>query len=521
MYGTGSRTAEFGAHNILIKLSEKKRRFFTFGNMFNSKMIALLGKLDPGERRRFRKWLLSPYHNANPLLSKFYDYIDERKGFTERSLKKERAFVFLFGNLPFNDLVMRRLMSDFLYTLEDFLAHEERRESPAMKALLRARLYRRRRLPQAAGRHIEDAMQHIREKPEHDPHFFLDAYYAQEERLRQANSRDAALNLQEMNDHLSAFFVAEMLRNACTAASHQAIYRVDYQTPYLEIILADCTAGKYDHIPVIRLYHLCYRCLTQPENPEAFHALKALLPKADGWLPQEELRNLTMVAINYCIRQVNIDTSLFMREVFDLYRTGLEQEIFMENGEMSRFTYKNIVSAALTLGETVWTEEFVIRYAKFLSTAYRSDYERFCTAKLRYAQKDHTAALALLHNLAFDDVLLELGARVLLLKIYFENMEWRLLHHFLTTFERFVSRKKMLAYHAPNYLNIIQLTRRMIMLCNGQKPATPEEISILLTRIKSTRPLTEREWLEDMLTRFQTTPNNRNGSNDLDTPSIT
>lgn len=474
--------------------------------MFNSKMIALLEKLDPGERRRFRKWLLSPYHNASPLLSKFYDYIDERKGFTERTLKKERAFAFLFGDLPFDDLAMRRLMSEFLHTLEDFLAHEERRESPALKALMRARLYRRRQLPQAAGRHIEDAMQHIREKPEHDPHFFLDAYYVQEERLRQANSRDAALNLQEMNDHLSAFFAAEMLRNACTAASHRAIYRVDYQIPYLDAILDNCVAGTYDHMPVIRLYYLCYQCLTRTDAADAFQALKHMLPRADGWLPPEELRNLTMVAINYCIRRVNTDAPSFMREVFDLYRTGLSQRIFMENGEMSKFTYKNIVSAALTLGETAWTEDFITRNAALLPAAYREDYERFCLAKLRYAQNDHAASLALLHNLSFDDVLLELGARVLLLKIYFENREWRLLHNFLTTFERFVGRKKMLAYHAPNYLNIIQLTRRMMQLRNGQKPATPGEKSALLARIQSTRPLTEREWMEGMMARIQTEP---------------
>lgn len=475
--------------------------------MFNSKMIALLEKLDPGERRRFRKWISSPYHNTNPLLSKFYDYIDERKGFTERTLKKERVFAYLFGNVPFDDLIMRRLMSEFLHTLEDFLTHEERRESPALKALMRARLYRRRQLPQAAGRHIADAMHYIREQPEHGPHFFLDAYYVQEERLRQANSRDAVLNLQEMNDHLGAFFAAETLRNACTAASHRAIYRIDYQIPYLDAILENCVAGTYDHRPVIRLYYLCYQCLTRTDASDAFHALKDMLPRADGWLPQEELRNLTMVAINYCIRRVNTDAPSFMREVFNLYQTGLEQGVFMENGEMSKFTYKNIVSAALTLGETAWTEDFITRNAALLPAAYRGDYERFCLAKLRYAQNDHAAALALLHNLSFDDVLLELGARVLLLKIYFENGEWRLLNNFLTSFERFVSRKKTLAYHAPNYLNIIQLTRKIILFRNGQKPAGDEERNALLARIHSERPLTEREWLEDMLTR---TPNDVN-----------
>lgn len=471
--------------------------------MHNTKLIALLDKLDASERRWFKKWLHSPYHNASPTLSKFYDYLEGRKTFSEKTLKREHAFSHLFGDAPYDDLKMRRLMSEFLRVLETFLAYEARREQPAKRALSLARLYRSRQMPREANAWVEEATQCLEKQAERDAHFYLDSYLVQEEKLRQTNAREAVLNLQEMTDELCTFFAAEMLRNACTVVSHQAIFRADYKVPYIEAVLADCASGRYDHAPVIRLYFLCYQCLTQPDRTEDFQALKAMLPDAGRWLPMEELRSMTMATINYCIRRLNTDAPSFMRDVFEIYQTGLEQGVFLENGELSRFTYKNIVSAALALGETTWTEQFIHRYTPLLPPAHRNDYERFCTAKLCYRLRDYAAAQTLLHSVAFDDVFLDLNARVLLLKMYFENGEWRLLRGFLTAFERFVGRKKMLAYHAPNYLNIIHLTNRLMQIRSGQRIASLEDLTTLAEQIRTAKPLTERAWLEEMLESCQ------------------
>lgn len=66
------------------------------------------------------------------------------------------------------------------------------------------------------------------------------------------------------------FFVAELLRNACSAASHTAIYRADYQLPYLDVVLADCAQGRYDEVPLIKLYFHSYRCLSEATSDEHF-----------------------------------------------------------------------------------------------------------------------------------------------------------------------------------------------------------------------------------------------------------
>lgn len=465
--------------------------------MYHSKLISLYRSLSASELRRFKKWTNSPIHNFNPRISALCDFFEARETLTERSLGRHRAYAAVFGEQPYDDLKMRRLMSEFLGVLEDFLAYEAWHNKPAEQWLLLAKTYRQRQLPSEATASLRKAEADLAQQPLRDAQYFLHNYRLQEERLAQNPARDSALNLQEMTDELARFFVAELLRNACSAASHAAIYRTDYQLPYLEAVLADCEAGRYDAVPLIRLYFHSYRCLSQPKADEHFFAYKILLKDAAQWLSVHELRDVLLFGINYCIRRLNTDEPVFLREVFNLYQLGLEQETFLENGILSRFSYKNIVTAALKLGETDWVEQFLEQYSALLAPEFRAHYERFCRAKLSYQQRDYDRVQSLLHELSFDDVFLELDARVLLLKIYFETSEWRLLEGFLTAFERFVGRKKMLAYHAPNYRNIIQFSTKLMWWKSGKRNYTQDELKRLFEQIKTAKPLTERVWLLD------------------------
>ena len=463
--------------------------------MLQSKLISLFSTLSPAERRRFKKWVNSPIHNFNPKISTFYTFLETRSELSTRTLKRERAFAAVFGKQPYDDQQMRRLMSELLGVLENFLTHEAWLETPSEQWLSRAKIYRQRQLPDDATAYLNKAEEILDVQPLRDARYFLDHYRLQEERLAQNPARDSALNLQEMADELAHFFVAELLRNACSAASHSAIYRADYQLPYLDVVLADCAAGRYDEVPLIRLYFHSYRCLSESTADEHFFVYKNLLPDAANWLTKGDLRDVLLFGINYCIRRLNTDAPVFLCDVFDLYKLGLEQGTFLENGLLSRFSYKNIATAALKLGETAWVEQFLEDYSPLLSHEFRAHYERFCRAKLCYQKGDYGKVQTLLHDLAFEDVLLELNARLLLLKIYFETSEWRLLEGFLISFERFVSRKKMLAYHAPNYRNIIQLTTKLMLWKRSKRPFAIEELENLRHQINTGKPLTEKEWL--------------------------
>jgi hypothetical protein len=463
--------------------------------MFESKALRILQTLSPAERRRFKKWIQSPIHNPNDRISALYFYIDQKNEWTERSLNKEKAFAVLYPDNAYDDQIMRRLLSEFLSIIKAFLAYESLHERRTGDHLILSKLYRDRQLHADAEVELKLADEQLQLQPLRDAGFYLDAYRIQEERFLQIASRDKATNVQALADELSRFFVAEILRTACVAASHQAMYKTHYTMPYLDLVLDDCSLGRYDEAPVILVYYHSYRCLTQVADATHFFRLKPMLEGADQWLPMNELRQVFLFGINYCIRRVNTDDTSFMKEVFELYQMGLKQGIFIENGFLSRFTFKNIVAAALQLGEMEWTAAFINDYSPRLHIQFRDTYERFCRAKLCYERKDYAQVQSLLFNVVFDDIFLDLSARALLLKTYFETAEWRLLEGYVKTFEQFVRRKKSLGYHGPNYLNLIHFTHRLMLWRSGKKTLGEAELASLREQIEAARPLTERVWL--------------------------
>jgi len=136
-----------------------------------------------------------------------------------------------------------------------------------------------------------------------------------------------------------------------------------------------------------------------------------------------------------------------LRELFDLYQAGLEQDAFLENGFLSRWTYKNIVTAGLILEEFEWVEGFIYKYESKLERKYRKDSFGYNLACLFYGKKQYDKAISQLQQVKFDDVLLNLNARNLLVKIYLELEEYEALDAHLNSFEVFIRMIKPQKWH--------------------------------------------------------------------------
>jgi len=111
------------------------------------------------------------------------------------------------------------------------------------------------------------------------------------------------------------------------------------------------------------MYYHSYHTLVGTQSDEHFLQLKAGIIRYGAGFPQAELKGFYTLSINHCIRQNNKkEDAAFLRELFDLYQVGLEQDAFLENGFLSRWTYKNIVAASLMLKEFEWVEHFIYKY---------------------------------------------------------------------------------------------------------------------------------------------------------------
>ena len=75
--------------------------------------------------------------------------------------------------------------------------------------------------------------------------------------------------------------------------------------------------------------------------------------------------------------------------------------------------------------------------------------------------------------------------------MYFELKEEDALDNLLKSFRTYIYRKKILGYHKENYLNIIEYIKKLLDINIYDKT----QINALIEDVKSTKVLTEKDWI--------------------------
>ena len=206
--------------------------------------------------------------------------------------------------------------------------------------------------------------------------------------------------------------------------------------------------------------------------------------------PKGEMRDIYLLAINHCIFKMNKGSDQFLREGFELYQSGLQNELLLENGFLSPFTYKNVAIIGLKLKEFAWVENYLEQYKKYLRPDTRDNIYTYNLAHYYFRTDNFSEAMKLLQQTDFEDILHNLDARRMLLRMYFELEEYEALESLLESFTTFIRRKKI-GYHGENYLNLIKFTRRLLALPHFDKKGK----RALIEQIKTEENLAEKSWL--------------------------
>ncbi|MBV6441691.1 MAG: hypothetical protein DYG98_27225 [Haliscomenobacteraceae bacterium CHB4] len=411
-----------------------------------------------------------------------------------KALSQERLFAAAFPGKAYDNRALRHAMSYLLDIARRYLALVEMESVPADRNYYLCRALRRRNLDEMFAYEWSRADSQLNSVQVPDARWHFDLYDLHQERLEALapRERSADLDLQPLHKHLTVFYLSEMLRHACSALTHTAIGAQPYDAALLEAVLQLAENGNRlaEHPPVSVYYHLC-RAFHEPENIAHFDAWKRVLTSGDAQFSAPELRGIFLLGINYCIRRMNSGQKTFIREAFELYRSGLAKNLLTENGWLSGFTYKNIIRIGTALGEHDWVRHFFEQYKTALHPSEREALYRYNLAFLYFQQQDFANAMPLLQQIELEDRLNLLDARRMLLRSYFELGEYKALDSLLTSFAAYLRRQKDLGYHQDLNLNLVRFTRRLLEIRQGDNKAMKK----LREEIEATERTAEKAWL--------------------------
>ncbi|MFK7773331.1 MAG: hypothetical protein AB8F94_14380 [Saprospiraceae bacterium] len=476
--------------------------------MQKSSLVAILKRLSKRDWREFRKFVRSPYFNQREDVVLLFDYIDEAIHFLPpMAIDRKKVFTKVYAE-NFDEKKLRHTTSFLLKILKKYLTQAEFEKDQVQTQQYLCKSFRKKGMEVFFEKELNQARAILEKEIHRDGKFYFKNYELgmEEAGFTAAHLRKENKNFQSTADHLTVSFVASMLQLGCEIQSHQTMSKEAYDLKLLPQILDLIIAGNYKNVPVINLYFHCYNSIESLEINEIsksekhFQAFKKLIYQHWKLIPPNEIRNIYLYAINYCIKRLNSGERRFIREAFELFRSGLENETLLEEGVLSSFTYKNITRLGVALSENKWVEQFLEDYKKYLHPRERENTWRYNLAFFYFQQEKYKDAMQLLLRVEFKDMLNNLDARRMLLKSYFELGEYNALDSLLDSFSRYIYRQKEMGYHRDNYLNLIRFVKKIIQVRVEDKNNWQE----LKKEIESTTRLAEREWI---LEKLETTKN--------------
>jgi len=465
--------------------------------MVNSRLIEILRVFNKKEVRNLRKWIISPIDNQREDVILLFEYLLKDKLYQENnSLSKVDIFQQVYSGLRYDDAKMRQLVFFGMKTLEEYIIYTELRKDEIYAKMALADFYRTRNLEKPYSKNYKQLSKLHEAQPYRNSDYLKKEYLILKEQYEFSvkNSRTKKINLLEVSESLYHSFIADQLRQGCLMHAYRSFYETDYKIGLIDEIIHDIVKKpSLLEIPAISIYFHGYKTNLEKENPVHFQNLKDAMGRFAHLFPMDEFGDIYHIAINHCIGQMNRGEDAFIRESFEMYQQGFDREILIDNDVVSRWTFLNVILIALKLNEYEWVENFINEKQIYLEEKYRESFVNISFALFYYQKRDFSKAMSYLLQYEHDDITINLRAKNILLKIYYEEDEIGALESLLGSMRTYLSRKKVMGYHKENFKNVIKLTKKILKI----KPYDQPQKDKIKALIEESNPLTteDRNWL--------------------------
>ena len=458
--------------------------------------MQLFNALPTVEVRGLRDFVRSRAHNPRADVERLADHLLRQRMSRVPELRREAVWAALFPGTGYQDTNMRLLMSRTLDLLEQYLAWREYKKDRLQQGIYLARAFRNLGMEERFRGAVGAARTYIEEAPLRNIAYLRDHFLLEFEWYDYfgGQKRTGEGGLPAVSNALDAWFFAEKLRWVCGQITLQTVARKalpDAEIGWMEEYLARHPA-LLDNTAVA-LWFACLKALTSEDAEPWYRRFRTLLDENRRAFAGPELRDLYMLCLNFYIRKWNQDGERRFAEVgFQLYREGFEAGWLLVDGVLSHFTFINAVALALRVGQFEWASRVIESHQSHLDPKFRYNTSVFCLARLHYEKGDTAASMRLLAEYTPDDPYHFMIAKILLMKIYFEQEEHDALDSLLDTMRKFLSRNKaVLGYQRDYFERIVHIALRLRQHVPGDK----NDLAEIQAEIEGVGVLSDREWL--------------------------
>ena len=437
--------------------------------MRGTKLYSILIQLNSKSRKRFGKYLNSPYLNGKsaPILLLNHFNKEIKRGAKGKLLKKE-VFAAIYPSLNYNDQKLRLLYSDTFALLKDFLVFENYRSSKKVDKSDLADSFNELGKNKLYLKTLEEECNRLENEGIRDSQYFLEMYNLRKMIYDQKTfeTRIKDQKLESVIEHFDTYFYMEKLRQGCLILSQKRLSDKDYDTDLLDIIVS-YLEGKpsiLQNNPSLAVYYYGYKSLAESEEEEHFKNFRTLLVKHIDLFTAKDGRELFILALNYCGKKINLELLDYAKIYFDLCKIGLSKGCIATKNSISTYSYKNVLAIGILTKEFEWTEFFLEKYKELLPKKNGNDIYKLGKSALRFSTAQYLEAISILKEFYSEDPLFTLNSNTLLIRSYYEIGDLDAIGTTIEKMKVYLSRKKNLGYHENKFKALIKYTKKFINL---------------------------------------------------------
>jgi len=469
--------------------------------MHNNKVYTILQHFDKNDFKQFNRYINSPYFNKSKLLIKYFELLEKQlHSKNSDDFPKEKFWKKLYPNENYNDVRFRKLSSDLLRIVEGYLSQEIFEKKIFQKDAFLIEAVGKKGIEKYYPSVMRITENNKKKYEFEDADFYISQYQIQKnyhEIIQHEYKHSERQNLEEIDDLLSKFFLSEKLKYYCAYLSQKQRGTHEYNLSLPEEIIKLIQQKDYQNVPALSIYYQIYLTYIKETEVEHYYKLKNLLKEFGDKFQAVEAKTLYDSAINYCVKKGNQGHPEFVQELFDVYEDFLNKGAIYIDDELDPFHFKNIITAALRLGKYDWTEKFILKNKDKLPEQSKDNAVTFNLAKLYYYKKDYDKVIALLREVEYENIGINLSSKSLLLATYYEIDEIDPLYSLLESFRTYLNRRKDIADNwKKGYLNLIRFTKKLTKVIPGDEKAVQkikDEIS------NSPSGIANVEWLKEKI----------------------
>jgi len=435
-----------------------------------TKLFQILDILSAKDRKKFRELITTSLLGGKPKHIAMYDQLCKSKSIDNISVDDRLIQSDLYKMIE-KYIVIQKAASDEMYSGQKLLAAFRIKENQKL---------------------FDTLLNKETEKNNQSPNTEYGALLAYEKwKFDLLKSRFTNVEIDTIVSLSDRALILQKLKLSVNLASQSTLIKKDQNFGLLSSVLKYIEDQQLFLFDDIGLYYYCWQMMNFTKEQEWFEKFDKLFKKVSHLIAEEEKSTLYFQGINFCIRRYNNGEKEYGHILMKYYIEGLDNGYLLLSGWLSRNTYRNICTVAIRLQRLDDAKKVTTSYRDLLRQDDRESAYHFNLANIAFAEKHYDDALISLQKVNFDDHLSNLFAKTLLLKIYFESGEIRLLDSHLDAMQVYLLRQKIVGYHKTNYDKMIKYTKKILKL----NPYDKESKEKLRQDISKEASIPDKEWL--------------------------